>query len=303
MIKVLSLKEPFATLIKTGIKKVETRSWPTNYRGELYIHASISRSTLNEKNIEFKKLIQNLEYQPSYIICKCNLTDCIYMTKEYVENMKKTNYQEYLCGEYKEGRYAWILENIEPLSIPFKAKGQLSIWTFYPEDEIMTLMDKIEYGWLDQNNNQHNLMDNTYQDNYILETPQEVMKNKIGVCWDQVELERYYLRTHDLNIKTYFLVYYDNEKCPTHTFLTYEKNNQYYWLEHAWMKFKGIHDYPSKKELLTDITKKFITNELKNHYTKENLVLYEYPKPKYHISAQEFFNHCESGKQIEIDKE
>lgn len=298
--KVLSLKEPFATLIKTGIKKVETRSWPTNYRGELYIHASISRSTLNEKNIEFKKLIQDLEYQPSYIICKCNLKDCIYMTKEYVENMKKTNYQEYFCGEYKEGRYAWILENIEPLSTPIKAKGQLSIWNFYSINEIMNLMDNIEYGWLDKNNTKHDLIDNTYQENYILETPQEVIKNKIGVCWDQVELERYYLRTHDLNIKTYFLVYYDNEKCPTHTFLTYKKDNKYYWLEHAWIKFKGIHEYSSKIELLTDVRNKFIMSELKNHYTKKNLVLYEYQKPKYHISTQEFFKYCESGKQIDI---
>lgn len=303
MIKVLSLKEPFATLIKAGIKKVETRSWQTSYRGELYIHASISRSTINEKNTEFQKLIKDLEYQPSYIICKCNLIDCIYMTKEYIENIKKTNYQEYLCGDYKEGRYAWILENIEPLSIPIKAKGQLNIWNFYSINEIMTLMDNIEYGWLDQNNNQHNLIDNTYQDNYILETPQEVMKNKIGVCWDQVELERYYLRTHDLNIKTYFLVYYDNDKCPTHTFLTYEKDNKYYWMEHAWMKFKGIHEYSSKKELLTDVKNKFIINELKNHCTLENLILYEYKKTKYHISTQEFFKHCESGQQIEIEKE
>ena len=41
--------------------------------------------------------------------------DCIYMTKEYVEDMKKNNYLEYICGKYEEGRYAWILENIEVL--------------------------------------------------------------------------------------------------------------------------------------------------------------------------------------------
>ena len=41
--KVLSLTEPFATLIKEGKKKIETRSWQTNYRGELYIHASMTK--------------------------------------------------------------------------------------------------------------------------------------------------------------------------------------------------------------------------------------------------------------------
>lgn len=38
--KVLSIKEPYASLIKNNIKKIETRSWKTNYRGKLYIHAS-----------------------------------------------------------------------------------------------------------------------------------------------------------------------------------------------------------------------------------------------------------------------
>ena len=38
--KVLSLIEPWATLIKEGKKVIETRSWKTYYRGELYIHAS-----------------------------------------------------------------------------------------------------------------------------------------------------------------------------------------------------------------------------------------------------------------------
>lgn len=34
--KVLSLTEPYATLIKEKKKLIETRSWKTNYRGELY---------------------------------------------------------------------------------------------------------------------------------------------------------------------------------------------------------------------------------------------------------------------------
>ena len=38
--KVLSLTEPCATLIREKKKLVETRSWKTSYRGELYIHKS-----------------------------------------------------------------------------------------------------------------------------------------------------------------------------------------------------------------------------------------------------------------------
>ena len=58
------------------------------------------------------------------------VVDCIYMTKEYVENIKKNNYREYICGEYKEGRYAWILENVQVLDNPIKTKGHLDIWNY-----------------------------------------------------------------------------------------------------------------------------------------------------------------------------
>lgn len=129
--KVLSLKEPFATLIYEKKKMIETRSWKTNYRGELFIHASKTKvSKENLKNLELMSLVDNKNMNFGYIICKCNLVDCIYMTEEYVHNMEFNNHQEYICGEYSEGRYAWILEDIEVID-PIKAKGKLGIWNYY----------------------------------------------------------------------------------------------------------------------------------------------------------------------------
>lgn len=301
--KVLSLTEPFATLILNGKKCIETRSWKTSYRGELYIHASMTKMKKQDINdSELMDLIKDTNLNYGYIICKCNLVDCIYMTNDYAEQIKNTNYQEYICGEYNEGRYAWILENITPLEIPIKAKGQLSIWNYYNEFEIMDFMNQIEYGWIDKNNIKHTIIDKNYSDNYILQSPSEITKNKIGVCWDQVELERYYFKSNDWNIKTYFIVYDDNDKCPTHTFLTFDKNNKFYWFEHSWKRYRGIHEYNSKKELLIDVREKFIKDELDNMFIKSNLILYEYKKPKYHISVQEFYNHCNHGKYIDFDQ-
>lgn len=82
------------------------------------------------ENEKLMSLIENKNFNFGNIICKCNLVDCIYMTKEFVEEIKSNNYQEYICGEYKEGRYAWILENIETIT-PIKAKGSLSIWKYH----------------------------------------------------------------------------------------------------------------------------------------------------------------------------
>ncbi len=51
------------------------------------------------------------------------------MTEDFINNLKKNNYIEYLCGHYEVGRYAWVLEDIEKIT-PIKAKGKLSIWNY-----------------------------------------------------------------------------------------------------------------------------------------------------------------------------
>lgn len=38
--KAISLWQPWASLIALGIKRIETRGWPTAYRGPLLIHAA-----------------------------------------------------------------------------------------------------------------------------------------------------------------------------------------------------------------------------------------------------------------------
>lgn len=37
--KVLTIKQPFATLIAEKLKEYEFRTWKTKYRGEILIHA------------------------------------------------------------------------------------------------------------------------------------------------------------------------------------------------------------------------------------------------------------------------
>lgn len=128
--KVLSLIEPWATLIKEGKKVIETRSWKTTYRGELYIHASNKKIKRSDAHInELLKLIPNVSMGYGNIVCKCKLVDCVYMDQEFLEKIKKDK-QEFLCGEYSLGRYAWILEDVEVLENSIPAKGHLNIWNY-----------------------------------------------------------------------------------------------------------------------------------------------------------------------------
>lgn len=127
--KVLSLTETYATLIKNGVKTIETRSWKTNYRGKLYIHASSTKIPKEYRdNLELMSLVDTYNLNYGNIICSCELLDCIEMTDEFVDKIKNTRKNEYITGVYSKGRYAWILDSIEILEEPIKAKGHLGIW-------------------------------------------------------------------------------------------------------------------------------------------------------------------------------
>ncbi len=128
--KVLSIKEPWATLIASKQKYIETRSWKTLYRGELYIHASKKQiNNKDEKIQELLKLLPTQEMNYGKIICKCELVDCIYMDEKFINEIKQ-NKQEYICGDYQIGRYAWVLEKTELMQPKIDAKGKLNIWNF-----------------------------------------------------------------------------------------------------------------------------------------------------------------------------
>ena len=128
--KVLSLKQPFAALVKDKIKCIETRSWKTNYRGEIYIHASkrifIHNTARDERLIEYLK---DKELKYGAIIAKGKLVDCIYMDQKFLSEIEK-NAVEKDCGRYEIGRYAWILDDIEELNDFIYTNGQLGIWNY-----------------------------------------------------------------------------------------------------------------------------------------------------------------------------
>lgn len=131
--RVITLQEPWASLIGENIKTIETRSWPCNQYGELYIHAGLSKISKSDKrkNDLARWLQGSLHY--GMIFAKCNLSDCILITDEYAQKIKESDPRCFLCGDYTPGRYAWILTDIEPIEPIFKT-GKLGIW-YYDEGD------------------------------------------------------------------------------------------------------------------------------------------------------------------------
>lgn len=141
-------------------------------------------------------------------------------------------------------------------------------------NKVMEYMEAINYGWFDINNQIHiNTIENI-QSLYRLSTIDEIMEHKVGICFDQVELERYffdkYYKTNSYAIITNHMV---------HTFLTLEKDNRFIYFEHSSFKNKGIYYFDNIDELLTYVIKSFMNNQHIKNINKLKLVSYEAIKP------------------------
>lgn len=170
-------------------------------------------------------------------------------------------------------------------------------------NEINLIMNQMEYGFKDSSGqniiNNLEKWNNEFDKFYYLQTPEELLISKCGVCWDQVELERKLFSDNNINFKTYFIYINDNDMLPSHTFLVYNDDKNYYWFEHSWGEYKGIHKYNSIKNLFDDVIYKFKNS----HKVRKNskVFLYEYEKPKYHITCSDFYKYIETQKLIETN--
>lgn len=138
--KALSIKQPYAYLICKGIKDIENRTWRTNFRGRVYIHASAKSA--NEPYMIFTDeqidVIDNIimdiceSYElTSAIIGHVDIVDCVeshssiwaehWVTKEWHNGV--------FGGTYDKVVYNWVLANPVLYDKPIlNVKGKLSFW-------------------------------------------------------------------------------------------------------------------------------------------------------------------------------
>ena len=124
--KVLTIKQPWATLIMQGDKKFEFRSWQTKYRGDLLIHAG--------KGIDKNAMKRLAKYLPDEIplgkiLGKVTLVDCIRMCSEFKEMLLKENSDIYTKSSFSEN-FGWQVKDVQVFDKPIEAKGHLSLWEY-----------------------------------------------------------------------------------------------------------------------------------------------------------------------------
>ena len=126
--KALTIKEPWATLIIEGYTKYEFRSWKTNYRGKILIHAGMSTELDMLKRFED----YNLKCSKGAIIGEADLVDCILVDDKFNTELRNVDPIVYGRSNHVE-TYAWKLENVIRYEKPIYIKGKLGLWN-YNED-------------------------------------------------------------------------------------------------------------------------------------------------------------------------
>lgn len=124
--KAITIKQPYAQLICEGIKDIENRTWKTNYRGRVLIHAGADkRMSLNVLTSEQRdyfiksdeiKIKDIKEWKRSAVIGSVEIVDCV-----------KNNDSIWAI----EDNWHWVLANPILFEKPIlNVKGKLSFWEY-----------------------------------------------------------------------------------------------------------------------------------------------------------------------------
>jgi hypothetical protein len=172
--KAITLYQPWATLVAIGAKRIETRSWSTQYRGPLAIHVSKRVPKEYQKLCgftapePFKSVLEGhlwtaepctigmfgpaMRYSApreklhlGCVIATCDLIGVDqfgdWIDRDPVTWLKGKSYfvlsdWERAFGDFSVGRYGWFLDNVKLLPEPIPAKGAQGLWEWNPVLEV-----------------------------------------------------------------------------------------------------------------------------------------------------------------------
>ncbi len=240
-----------------------------------------------------------LPYEDGYII------DEIYLFEEYRNNGIGTQIIQDIIKEYRT-LYIWVYKNNNKALSLFKRLGFMLISSgrtiILKYDGVYNVIkDKlldIKLGYKDKDGNLCSGFNNEFKEKYYLQTPKSLMDCKVGLCFDQVELERDLVTKLDVDCRTYFITYPDDKMDYAHAFLIYKDSKRYYWIENAWLKYRGLHMYDTKDDLFDDVLEKFV-NTIPDGDIKK-IKMYMFEKPRAGINYNKYLSHCINGRSVKV---
>ena len=134
--KVLSLWQPWASLMARRFKTIETRTWPCPFNGELFIHAAKGGLKSGERreleaHPRWRKALQALGVQEindlprGAVLCRLDVVE-VSPTDQLVD--MRVDDDELLFGNFDPGRFAWFTKNVRRF-YPVEVTGRQGIFT------------------------------------------------------------------------------------------------------------------------------------------------------------------------------
>jgi len=164
--------------------------------------------------------------------------------------------------------------------------------------EIMEVMDTITYGYMTKTGKPTlEIEEHAFFNSYRLQTPDELWRSKIGVCWDQVELERRLFEQTTLNVRTFYV---ELKRGDSHTFLVYNELGKYFWFEHSYAIQRGINGpFNTTTDVVDAVILAMQEGKKKPGINELSVVAAtEYTKPAYGLTCAEFMQHAKSGRFV-----
>lgn len=138
-IKALTMWQPWASLVAIGAKRYETRDWGTKYRGWLAIHAA-KRWRVDQRQVLMRppyrvvlreagfNLAEDCPFPLGQVVAVVRLR-AIYKAESVAEVLRGAGKSRELAfGDFRHGRYAWHLHEVQRLKKPRPATGARSLW-------------------------------------------------------------------------------------------------------------------------------------------------------------------------------
>jgi len=135
----LSMHQPWASLLVYGIKRIEGRSWPTDHRGVLWIHAAAKQpepELIASLEAQYKTIRSRPfpKFYPCSVLLGCvEIVDCLShdeLLKKQSESIPTTDdLNKPVFDEENDSEFAIICINPKRLAIPLAISGQHKIWT------------------------------------------------------------------------------------------------------------------------------------------------------------------------------
>ena len=173
-----------------------------------------------------------------------------------------------------------------------------------PED-LSLYMKSINYGWIDKKGKRNGTGDDDDEEyfykEYSLQSPEDLIKSRLGVCWDQAELERKWFKLHKYQYAVIYVEVVNDESAPTHTFLIYKdpNNNEICWFENSWGQYRGIHKYSTVNKCVNDVV-----NKLKQSFNLRGTLLVTKLGSVMSggMSCSGYYSKARKGDKIELTK-